>query len=118
MEMREFIEMGEKEAGKQIDLAKYLEVPSSTLRLAKYGKRGLPDALCIKLADYIKVDRLEVIAASNLIYEKDEKRRKILEGCFKTAKTASIALAIGVATIGSPSTLNAEIANNKSMYIM
>jgi transcriptional regulator with XRE-family HTH domain len=118
MEMKKFIEMGEKKAGKQIELARYLNIRPSTLRIVKSGRTSLPVAVCIELARYINVDELEVIAASNLIIEKNEERRKTFESCFKTVKTASIALAIGVATIGTPSTVNAEIVTNKSMYIM
>lgn len=83
MEMKKYIEMGEKIAGKQTELAKVLGISESYLRVAKAGRNGLNDAVCIKLADFIKVDRLEVIAASNLVTEKDEGRRKIFESCFK-----------------------------------
>lgn len=85
MKMKTYIELGEKKAGKQIELARILNVRDTTLRLAKSGKKGLPDAICIKLADYLEVDRIEVIAASNLVTEKDEERRKIFESCFTTA---------------------------------
>ncbi|MDP3662068.1 MAG: hypothetical protein U1D41_10135 [Nitrosomonas sp.] len=91
MEMKNYIELGEKKAGSQIKLAEYLGQYDSGLRAVKAGKKGLPDAVCIKLADYIGVDRLEVIAASNLVTEKDEERRKIFESCFTRA--ASIAAA-------------------------
>jgi len=104
MEMKEFIEMGEKKAGKQIELANYLNIQSSTLRLVKQGKKSLTTALCIKLARYIEADELEVIAASNLIIEKDEERRKIFESCLKkTSKVASIAMIIGATTLLTPS---------------
>lgn len=83
--MRKYIELGEKKAGSQIKLAEYLGQYDSGLRAVKAGKKGLPDAVCIKLADYIGVDRLEIIAASNLVTEKDEERRKIFESCFTTA---------------------------------
>lgn len=85
MKMKTYIEMGEKKAGKQAELAKFLNVRYTTIGLVKSGKRGLPEALCIKLADYIGVNPLQVIAASNLITEKDEERRKIFESCFTRA---------------------------------
>jgi hypothetical protein len=97
MDIRTYIEMGEKRAGKQIELARVLGVRDSTLRLAKSGKVGLQDAVCIELADYIEVDRLEVIAASNLVTEKDEKRRKIFESCFKKEKTNNAAASMTIA---------------------
>lgn len=81
--------MGEAKTGSQIKLAQYLGQYDSELRAVKAGKKGLPDAVCIKLADYIGVDRLEVIAASNLVTEKDEERRRLFKSCFK--KTNSVA---------------------------
>ncbi len=110
MEMKKYIEMGEENAGRQIDLAKYLDTQASTLRLVKQGKKSLTAAVCIKLARYINIDELEVIAASNLIIEKDEERRKIFESCFKAgSKAASIAMVIGVTSI---MTVEANALNN------
>lgn len=93
MDMKTYIEMGEKKAGKQVELARMLNVRDTALRLAKSGKKGLPDAICIKLADYIEVNPLQVIAASNLVTEKDEERRKIFESCFTRAASAMFVLA-------------------------
>ncbi|SFU39688.1 hypothetical protein SAMN05216339_1023 [Nitrosomonas eutropha] len=95
MEMKTYIEMGETKAGSQIALAKYLGQYDSGLRAVKGGKKGLPDAVCIKLADYIGVDRLEVIAASNLVTEKDEERREIFRSCFEKSKERATATIIG-----------------------
>ena len=97
MEMKNYIEQAEKKAGKQIELAKILDVSASYLRMVKAGKNGLSIDMCIVLADYIGADRLEVIAASNLVTEKDEKKRKILESCFSRA--ASIVTAASVISI-------------------
>ena len=83
--MKTYIEMGEMKAGKQTELGRILGIKENYLRNAKSGRAGLPDAICIKLADYIEVNRIEVIAASNLVTEKDEERRKIFESCFTTA---------------------------------
>ena len=94
MKMKTYIEMGEKKAGKQIELARLLGIRDTTLRLAKSGKMGLPDAICLKLADYIEVNRLEVIAASNLVTEKDEERRKLFESCFTTAASVIFLMVI------------------------
>ena len=109
MEMKKYIELGEKKAGKQIELAKILGVRDSTIRLVKTGHSRLPDALCIKLADFIEVDRLEVIAASNLMTEKNEERRKIFESCFsKVANFVIAALILGVISMMTPSPANAS----------
>ena len=89
MDMKKFLELGEEKAGKQIELAKILGIPDSYIRIVKSGRRGLPADVCIKLADYIEANRLEVIAASNLVTEKDEEKRKIFESCFTTAASVS-----------------------------
>ena len=100
MDMKTYIEMGEKRAGKQSELAKYLNVRYTTIGLVKSGKRGLPEALCIKLARYIDEDEIKVIAASNLVTEKDEERRKIFESCFsRAAGIVSVASVISILTL-------------------
>ena len=85
MEMKIYIEMGEKKAGKQTELGKILGIKENYLRNAKSGRAGLPDAICIKLADYLEINPLQVIAASNLVTEKDEERIKIFKSCFTRA---------------------------------
>ena len=114
MKMKTYIEMGEKKAGKQIELAKILNIRDTALRLAKSGKKGLPDAICIKLADYIEVDRIEVIAASNLVTEKDEERRKIFESCFTRAASIAAAALIFAGSSMSSSPAHAAMSKNKS----
>jgi len=105
MKMNEYLEKAQRKAGSQIKLAKILGISDRYIRLVRDGERSLADDICIKLADYIKEDRLEVIAASNLVTEKDEEKRKVFESCFR--KVASIAAA-GIVTalvtipIGSP----------------
>lgn len=86
--------MGESKAGKQAELAKILGIKDNYLRNTKAGRAGLPDAICIKLADYIEVSRLEVIAASNLVTEKDEERRKVFESCFTTAASVTFLMVL------------------------
>ncbi len=99
MNMKKYLELGEEKAGKQIELAKILGIPDSYIRIVKSGRRGLPADVCIKLADYIDADRLEVIAASNLVTEKDEEKRKIFESCFTTAASV-IFLMVAVDNFG------------------
>ncbi len=124
MEMKKFIEMGEKKAEKQITLAKILGISGAYIRMVKSGRRGFSDDICIKLADYINEDRLEVIAASNLVTEKDEERRKIFESCLrKTSKVAgatAAAIVISILTLApitpTGAALNGKINNNIIHY--
>lgn len=120
MEMKTYIEMGEKLAGSQIELAKILDIKPNYLSMVKSHQRGLPDALCLQLADFISVDRLEVIAASNLITEKDEKKRKLFESCFTKAATVAAAALIfaGSSMTSSPAHAQHQKTGVSSIYIM
>ena len=105
MKMNEYLEKAQRKAGSQIKLAKILGISDRYIRLVRDGERSLADDICIKLADYIKEDRLEVIAASNLVTEKDEEKRKIFESCFqKVASLAGITIVTLIVTLstGSP----------------
>lgn len=128
MEFRNYIENGERKAGKQTELAKILGISDAYIRAAKRGNRGLPDAICIRLADYINEERLEVIAASNLVTEKDEEKRKVFESCFTKQKTSirenAAKMMIGgiIASMLAFSPLETveakNVINQESMYIM
>lgn len=120
MEMKTYIEMGEKLAGSQIELAKILDIKPNYLSMVKSHQRGLPDALCLQLADFINVDRLEVIAASNLITEKDEKKRKLFESCFTRAATVAAAALIfaGSSMTSSPAQAQCQKTGVNSICIM
>ena len=114
MEMKNYIERAEKKAGKQIELAKMLEISDAYIRMVKSGKRGFPDDICIQIADYIGADRLEVIAASNLVTEKDEKKRRIFESCFtRAASVTAAAIVISIMTLPIQKPVNAGNLNGQ-----
>ena len=109
MQMKSYIEQGETKAGTQKELANMLGVSASYIRMVKAGQKGLSIDMCIVLADYIREDRLEVIAASNLVTEKDEKKRKILESCFrKVASVAAVAVVTSILTLAPQQVVKAE----------
>ncbi|TXI39514.1 MAG: hypothetical protein E6Q59_04800 [Nitrosomonas sp.] len=97
MKMISYIEKAEKKAGTQMNLANFIGLTSGYIRMVKAGKRCFSNDVCIKLADYIEEDRLEVIAANSLVTEKDEEKRKIFESCFR--KVAGVAAAAVVTSI-------------------
>lgn len=112
MLINKFIEKAEKKAGTQKELAKMLGITTSYIRNVKAGKSGLPVEVCIMIADYTGEDRLEVIAASNLVTEKDERKRKILESCFrKVASFADAAAITSILTITPQGVVNAQSLN-------
>lgn len=109
MDMKNYIEEAERKAGTQKKLAEILGITTRYINMAKNKERCLSVDTCIVLADYIKKDRLEVIAASNLATEKDEKKRKILESCFrKVAGVAVAAVMTSIVTLPSTSPANAQ----------
>ncbi|SDW29975.1 hypothetical protein [Nitrosomonas communis] len=125
MELKDYIEIGVEKAGAQIELAKRIGILDVNLRMAKAGKRGLPVDVCILLADYVKVDRLEVIAASNLVTEKDERRRRIFESCFKKSNSAAASITMAllvtiILTLAPTKHADAgyQIPVNDTLYIM
>ena len=97
--MKKYIEEGAKKAGNNKALSRILNQSESILSDVKAGKKGLNDAACIRLADLIGVNPLYVIAASNLVTEKDEEKIKIFKSCFNRA--ASIAAAALIFTFSS-----------------
>lgn len=118
MEMKKYLELGEKKAGKQIDLARTLGIPDSYIRIVKSGRRGLPADVCIKLADFIGADRLEVIAASNLVTEKDEEKRKIFESCFTTAASVIFLLVAVHNFMPFPSETNTSLLAITTLFVL
>ena len=77
MELREYIEEGIRQCGTAVSLAKHLDQLPSVIRNAKAHQRGLPIYACVMLADLLRVERLEVIAASELVTEKHPERRAL-----------------------------------------
>ena len=77
MELRNYIEAGIEKCGSVISLAKQLGQHETTITNAKAHRRGLPNYACVVLADLIGVERIEVIAASELVTEKHEERRAV-----------------------------------------
>lgn len=77
MELRAYISKGEdiKKSGKA--LADFLGVTAPDLSSAKAGRRGLPAYACVKLAQLIGEDERCVIAASELVTEKNPERRAV-----------------------------------------
>lgn len=103
MQLRQMIEAGSIKAGSQAALAKVIGVTNNGLTDAKAGRRGLPAEACGKLADLIGVDRWTVLAASNLITEKNEEKRAywapfVLNGISSLATAAAALLLTSAST--------------------
>jgi len=77
MEFRDYIEAGIAKCGTAVSLAKLLEQDATVIRNAKAHRRGLPVYACIELASLLEADPMKVISASELVTEKNERRKAI-----------------------------------------
>lgn len=77
MRLREMIEKASKTADNQADIAKVIGVSAKALTEAKAERRGLPAFACVRLAQMIGEDERRVIAASELVTEKNPERRAV-----------------------------------------
>jgi hypothetical protein len=75
MEIRDYINAGTQKLGSQKALAEHLDIATSYVRLVNAKKCGFPNVVCIKLAQLVNADPIEVIAASELVTEKKPERR-------------------------------------------
>ncbi|MDR2092847.1 MAG: hypothetical protein LBP58_05980 [Azoarcus sp.] len=77
MSLEEYITIAAQKTGGQKKLSEYINVEPTSITNAKMQRRGLPAAACVKLAQLINVNPLAVIAASELVTEKEEKNRAL-----------------------------------------
>lgn len=77
MELREYIEMAMKKCNSAKLLAERIKVNPTVLSDAKGHRRGLPNYACVMLADFIGEPRINVIAASELVTEKDPIKKAV-----------------------------------------
>lgn len=112
MELRDLIEQSARIAGSQAALAKVIGVHPNDLSAAKAGKRSLPASACGKLADLLGIDRWTVIAASELVTEKNPEKRDYLAPFVRNlprvaATWAGLAIAATTASV-APTTAEAN----------
>ena len=99
MQLHELIENGANKAGSVAELARIIGVTREAASAAKSHKRPLPTDAAVKLAQYLRMDALCVIAANELATEKKEDKRAFWSPFVNHAKAASIALALSLVTI-------------------
>lgn len=99
MELRDYIEEGAKKAGSLTALGNMLGMSQPTISGAKAHKRPLTAMALVQLAHYINADLEALIAANELVTEKDEKKRAYWRPFVEHARAASIALALSFVTI-------------------
>lgn len=77
MDLNAYISKGIEITGGVIALADRLSIDRTNLANAKAGRRGLPGYACVRLAQLIGEDERRVIAASELVTEKNPERRAV-----------------------------------------
>jgi hypothetical protein len=121
MKLRDHIKKAEEIMPRK-ELAEYLGVHPQQLTDGKNGKAGLPIAACYRLAGLIEEEVSSVVATSELVTEKNEKRRAVLIPFANHVRIAIAAVAITIVTnFVTPAPSEAATMQNKSLitlYIM
>ncbi len=110
MELRQMIEIAAQRKGEQKNLAKALGMNPNDLSSAKAGRRGLPAIACGKLAEILGIDRWTVIAASELVTERNEEKRNYFRPFVLNGSTA-LAAALSALMVSTETPTDA-IAND------
>lgn len=119
MELREMIESAANIAGSQAALAKVIGVRPDQLTHAKAARAGLPAAACYQLAHILSIDPAAVVAASELVTEKNPEKRAVFApfvlGVPRTAAAWILGI-VSIATIGglAPTDANASDSMKES----
>lgn len=114
MELKEMIEVAAKIAGDQRHLAKVIGVHAGVLTEAKASRRGLPVAACYKLAKILNIDPAAVVAASELITEKNPEKRAVFAPFVLGVPRTAAAWILGLATLATSGALAPTDANAKT----
>ncbi|MDR2244804.1 MAG: hypothetical protein LBE15_05290 [Burkholderiales bacterium] len=125
MKLNDYIQIGINTTGSGAELSRRLDMLYNNFCDAKAEKRGLPSHACVKLAEIINADPLEVIAASEMVTEKKPERqalwRRVLEHRHAAAMTFCFALVTGFLTSEETSlfiTSSLQAEKIHSFYIM
>lgn len=98
MKLSDYIEQGAKKAGSLTALGRMLEISQPDMSKAKAMKNRIPTKAAVQLAKYIGEDVTAVIAANELVTEKDESKRAFWSPFVEHARAASVALALTLVT--------------------
>ena len=98
MLMKDYIEQGAEKAGGLTALGLILGLRQQEMSSAKAHKRALPAKAVVQLAEYIEADLKAVIAANELVTEKDEAKRAFWSPFVEHARAAGFVLGIVLVT--------------------
>lgn len=121
MELRNFLDAGIQKAGTLTALSREIGITQPELSNAKAGRRSLPNHAIIALADYTKSDLRAVMAANELVTEKDERRRAYWLEILAAAATKAACVTLLVAGTGTDAladqTLTASADRDNLYYV-
>lgn len=89
MELRDYIEEAAAKAGSVSALARMLGMNQPDVSNAKAMKKRLPAKAIVEISDYIGADLKAVIAANELVTEKDEEKRNFWSHLLASAPSHS-----------------------------
>ncbi len=98
MDLRQMIESAAEHFAEQKELANALRVSPNALTDAKAGRRGLPTYACGKLGEILGIDRWTVVAASDLVTEKNPEKRAYLAPFVRHAAIVVMTIALSFVT--------------------
>lgn len=120
MQLRDYIEEGARKAGSLTALGKMLDMSQPTISAAKAHRRPLTNKACFQLAEYIGADLKAVIAANELVTEKDEEKRAFWFPFVQIVRIVLAATALGIVTnfvTPTPATASERVAQeNHGLY--
>ena len=100
MDLREMIrEATNLLPGGQKELADRIGVLPQQITDAKSGRQKLPNSACGKLGEILGIDRWTVVAASDLVTEKNPERRAYLAPFLNKAAAILMIFAFGLVTL-------------------
>jgi len=118
MNLKSLIERAERAAGSQIALGKYIGQSEGNIRAAKSGVRGLPTYACVMIADLIGVEQISVIAASELVTETKEARRKVWQPFITTVAGVIATVILNMSpTPADAIQMQAQVVDNTVYYV-
>lgn len=98
MQLADYINKGATKAGSLTALGRMLEISQPDMSKARAMKTRIPTKGAVQLAEYINEDVTAVVAANELVTEKDEGKRDFWRKYTEHARAASVALAFGLVT--------------------
>lgn len=120
MDIKDLLEKAEERTEGRKGLAKLLGISANALTDAKAHRRPLPDYACIRLARFVGLPEIEVMAASALATETHQDRRDLwrpfAERLARHATLASLALVANFVTPPDANAHQADMAKASSWY--